>query len=211
MTVELLQTLSMSAFIAAAVFFLLAVAMFFLFNIPKVVGEVTGSTARKAIEEIREQNEKTGNKAYRPSAVNAERGKVTEKITPSGKLEHKGKSTRLGMGTAKLSKKDSAPVAEMPANIPGGNETTVLDAAGSETTVLAAAGNETTVLGTVANETTVLTAAGNETTVLVGAGAPVQPQNTSYVPSALQYATPENSTVKTEYEISFLGSAEIIE
>ena len=79
MSVELIQTMSLAAFIIAGVLFLSAIALFFLFNIPKVFGEVSGSTARKAIENIRQQNEQTGNKAYRPSPVNAERGKITDR------------------------------------------------------------------------------------------------------------------------------------
>ena len=103
MAVETLQTMSLVAFIAAGILFLIAVACFFLFNIPKIIGEVTGSTARKAIENIRKQNEQSGNKAYRPSPVNAARGKITDRITPSGNLEKRADNQGISVGTAKLS------------------------------------------------------------------------------------------------------------
>ncbi len=140
MTVQLLQTMSLVAFIAAGVLFLVAIALFFLFNIPKVFGEVTGSTARKAIEMIRQQNEQTGNKAYRPSPVNAERGKITEKITPSRKLERKAGNAGVSVGTAKLKTAELENEAQ---------ETTVLSTPASETTVLNSSTGETTVLDSV--------------------------------------------------------------
>lgn len=127
MSVELLQTMSLVSFIIAGVLLLVAAALFFLFNIPKVFGEVTGSTARKAIENIRQQNEQTGNKAYRPSPVNAERGKITDKITPSGNLEQKSGNSGVSVGTVKLQ------TAELTS---GAQETAVLDNASDETTVL---------------------------------------------------------------------------
>ena len=77
MTAELLHMLSLVAYIAALVLLVLAVVLFFLLDIPKLYGDVSGRTARKAIEAIRQQNEATDNKAYKPSAVNAERGKLT--------------------------------------------------------------------------------------------------------------------------------------
>ena len=87
MTVELIQTLSMVAYIFAGVLFLLAVALFFLLDVPKLYNDISGRTARKAIEQIRQQNESTGNKAYKPSSVNAERGKLTDRISKSGRLQ----------------------------------------------------------------------------------------------------------------------------
>lgn len=139
MSVELIQTMSLAAFIIAGVLFLSAIALFFLFNIPKVFGEVSGSTARKAIENIRQQNEQTGNKAYRPSPVNAERGKITDRITPSGKLERRVGNAGVSVGTAKLQTAEL----EVPTDA-----TTVLDSPTSETTVLEnVTAGETTVLG----------------------------------------------------------------
>ena len=57
MTVEMLNTLSFASFIASGVMFLTAVALFFLLDIPKVVGEVSGKTAKKSIQQIQKHNE----------------------------------------------------------------------------------------------------------------------------------------------------------
>lgn len=106
MSVEVLQSISIAAFIAAAALFLISVALFFIFDIPKTFGEISGSTAKKAIENIRRQNEQTGTKEYRPSPVNAERGKITDKISPSGKLLQKETPVGFSVGTEKLNTAD---------------------------------------------------------------------------------------------------------
>lgn len=105
--VQFMQTGATIAFIAAAVIFLVAVALFFLLDIPKVFGDVTGYTARKAIKNIREQNEITGDKAYKPSPVNAARGKVTDKISVYGTVDEKVDENIYGVavGTSKLKEK----------------------------------------------------------------------------------------------------------
>ena len=127
MTVELLQTLSLAAFIAPGVLLLISIALFFLLDVPKIYGDISGRTAKKAIEEIRRQNEESGNKAYKPSAVNEARGKLTDKITPSGRLESPKTGIPISVGTEKFETSTIAPKT---------NETTLLSDLGSETTVL---------------------------------------------------------------------------
>lgn len=130
MSIELLQTLSLVSYIVAAVLFLAAIALFFLLDIKKVFGDVTGATARKAIADIRQQNEASGDKAYKPSPVNAARGKLTDKISESGRLVPQFESMGGSPGTEKF---DTAILN------PGANETTVLtqdSQPGGETTVL---------------------------------------------------------------------------
>lgn len=173
MTVELLQTLSLAAYIAAGFFLLVAVALFFLLDVPKLYGDVSGRTAKKAIEAIRQQNESTGNKAYKPSAVNAERGKLTDKITPSGRLQSQTEGLPVSVGTEKF---DTSTLAPQP------NETTVLEQPAGETTVLT---------GTLSTDS-------GETTLLVNN----EPQKTP---------VSENSKFEVDVEMSFTGSAEIIE
>ena len=56
MSIDVLQTCSIGFWVAAGIFFLTAVALFFLMGIPKLYGEISGRTARKAIEQIREHN-----------------------------------------------------------------------------------------------------------------------------------------------------------
>lgn len=199
MTVELLQTLSLVSFIIAGVIFLIGVALFFLLDVPKLYGDVSGRTAKKAIEAIRQQNESSGNKAYKPSAVNAERGKITDKITQSGRLQSQTAGLPVSVGTEKISTSGLHPQS---------NETTVLSKPAGETTVLNQPIGETTVLNQPAGETTVLNQpAGKaavpdqpagDTTALVNEEAPNSDSDTS-----------DKFTV--DVEMSFTGSSELIE
>lgn len=139
MTVELLQIISLVSFIIAGVLLLLGIALFFLLDVPKLYGDISGRTAKKAIEAIRQQYESSGNKAYKPSAVNAERGKLTDKISHSGSVVGKTSGSGISVGTEKLHTDVLTAKA---------NETTVLNNGSSETTVLEHQGGagETTVL-----------------------------------------------------------------
>lgn len=56
MSVELLQTVSMALYIVAGIFFVISVVLFFFLQIPQVVGNLTGRSARKGIENIRREN-----------------------------------------------------------------------------------------------------------------------------------------------------------
>lgn len=156
MTYEIYRYIFLGGAILAGIMFAVSVLVFFLLKIPTVIGDLTGANARKAIERIRNQNESTGDKTYRSSPVNRERGKLTDKISPSGRLI-RDPSYPLGgaMSTEKISTQQLHPE-------DGANETTVL-AGADETTVLTGeltGGNETTVLSNEnpANETTVLNA-----------------------------------------------------
>lgn len=158
MTYEVYRFIFYGGAILAAIMLVVVIILFFVLKIPAVIGDLSGATARKAIENIRNQNETTGDRAYKSSAVNVERGKLTDKISPSGSLL-KSPSDKLGLGmrtekisTQRLSIED------------GAGETTLLDMGGNETTVLTpemAGANETTLLTPDmmggSNETTVLT------------------------------------------------------
>lgn len=205
MTVEVLQTLSLAAFIAAGVLLLVSVALFFLLDVPKLYGDISGKTAKKAIEAIRQQNQEAGNKAYQPHS-NESRGKLTDKITPSGRIQKRKPDNRaIGVGTEKFATESLMPKKAA--------ETTVL---ASETTLLAAEDGATTVLAGQAGETTVLTSElpkqAGETTVLTselpkraGETAPLGEKE-----RALEQGT-EESLFTVDVEMSFIGSSEIIE
>lgn len=134
------------------VMLLVSVLLFFFLQIPKVIGDLSGSTAKKAIKNIREQNVSTGNKVYKTSAVNKERGKITDKISPSGRLIRNPSGL---VGGAMVTEKIASQ--RLPAD-----ETTLLTA-DEGTTLL-------TPEMTLANETTVLSSgtdsSSNETTIL---------------------------------------------
>lgn len=132
MSIDVLQTCSIGFWVAAGIFFLTAVALFFLMDISKLYGEISGRTARKAIEQIRKHNAEalTGDIA----GVHTGNGVRTEKLS-----------------TATLAPETAAGATTVLAEA---GATTVLTEAGT-TTVLAEAG-ATTVLAE-AGVTTMLT------------------------------------------------------
>ena len=157
---------------------ILSVILFFVLKIPRVIGDLTGSTAKKAIESIRNQNEKSGDKVHKTSYVNKQRGRITDKMTDSGKLIPTASVNEGGaMATAKISTTVLATQAResYEASLLEGNteETTILDSSsGNETTVLSQnTGNEKTVLSqgfynpNTADETSILSQ--NEANVFV--------------------------------------------
>lgn len=180
MSVELMQTLSVVAFALAGVMLVVAVVLFFVLNIPRVFGEVSGSTAKKAIEDIRKQNETTGNKAYKPSPVNQQRGKITEKISSHGSSKSKNKDVTVSVGTAQLKEMNAADTS---------SETVMLE-------------NETAVLASEAGETSVLenTSGQND----FGITGPLFSDRDTFE------QIPSSGNVTVEYEICFVGSNEII-
>lgn len=88
---ETLSLISIVSFVIAAIFLILAVILFIRFKIPSVIGDLSGRNARKSIEQMRERNEKSGNKSYKPSKVNAERGKLTGTMKGERKESHSTK------------------------------------------------------------------------------------------------------------------------
>lgn len=83
--IDTLMTISVISFIATGVFAILAVILWFVFKIPSVMGDLSGRTAKKSIELMRQNNEKTGVKSYRSSKENLRRGKLTSAIKESDK------------------------------------------------------------------------------------------------------------------------------
>ena len=147
MSIEMLQTLSLIGYMLSGVFLIITIILFFVLKVPQLIGDVTGATARKAIEDIRRQNEESGDKAYKPSAVNAARGSLTDKISASGKLIKNSGKISAGIGTQKIGTQKLVQEAQM------GQETTfITEAASQETTVLTletiALSPETSVLNT---------------------------------------------------------------
>lgn len=56
MSAELYQMISMIAFICGGVLTVVAIILFVKFDIPALIGELSGKTAEKKVQEIREQN-----------------------------------------------------------------------------------------------------------------------------------------------------------
>lgn len=148
MSVELLQTLSLVGYIVSAVLLVLTVILFFVLKVPQLIGYLSGATARKAIEDIRQQSEKNAS-AYAPSR-NASRGRLTDKISPSGRLMHNTGTLGMTVVTEKIGTQNLQPLP--------GNETMLLSSeGGAETTLLASEGSaETTLLSVETGHTELL-------------------------------------------------------
>lgn len=160
MTYDIYRYIFIGASILCGILFVVSVFVFIFLRIPKVISDLSGATARKAIKNIREQNEATGNKTHKVSALNQARGKLTDKISPSGNVIHRHQDQMgLGIETIKIETQE-LPVDE------SGNQTTVLESynetsvlenqGAGETSVLSKAGlaGETTVLGEGINDAT---------------------------------------------------------
>lgn len=150
MTYEIYRYIFIGAAILCGIMFIVSVLIFIFLKIPKVISDLTGATARKAIKNIREQNESSGDKGYKPSAVNRARGKLTDKISQSGNIIQRNQEQMRGIDTTKISTQE-LPVAN------SANETTVLDNTDAgETTVLSGTPSvsETTVLNETASSST---------------------------------------------------------
>lgn len=145
MSVETLQTVAMIFFVASGILFAAAVFLFFVFNIPGIIGDLSGITARRAIEDIKEKS-KTENSQSHLSYSKLMRGRLTEKVAGSTSLNRLTGSLRHGKSTRKLPKRFEKTA---PLPVKASNETVQLaPGASKETTVLS---------GNLAPETTVLT------------------------------------------------------
>lgn len=189
MTYEMYRYVFLGGAALAAVMLLVSVILFFALKIPKVISDLSGRTARRAIDDIRRQNEQSGDKSYKSSVVNAQRGKLTDKISKSGRLiKREANPFSTGVVTEKISTQ------RLPADAPA-EETSVLSQ-GNETAVLDSGYGETAVLDSGYGETAVLDSGYGETSVLQPAMEAQQP------------AGADNFTV--EYEITFIHTNEYI-
>lgn len=119
-----LNVVSIVLFALAGACLTLAIFSFIKFKIPRIIGDLTGRNARKSIEEMRAENEKSGRKSYRPHPVASDRGTLTEPIKQhSGKLK-KPKSQKLKKEQTAATQ--SAPTAPQHSGI-GSGATDVLD------------------------------------------------------------------------------------
>lgn len=94
---ETLSTLSFVCYISAAILLIVGIVLFVVLRIPKTFSDYTGRSARKRIMKIRNTNEQTGNKSYRPSKVNKERGKITDNMPEKSKNRKKQEMPETGL------------------------------------------------------------------------------------------------------------------
>lgn len=150
MTYDIYRYIFIVAAILSGIMFVVSVLIFIFLKIPKVISDLSGATARRAIKNIRQQNEASGDKAYKVSAFNEARGKLTDKISQSGNVVQQYQAQMRGIDTTKI-----------------GTQELYMDEAANQTSVLTyenimAPGNGGT------GETSVLSAAYAETSVLSG-------------------------------------------
>lgn len=100
MTIELLQQLALACFVIAGILLAVTILLFFVLRIPEVYGDLSGRTARKAIEDIRQKNERGEKIALK----HMENGRVrkTDKISPSGNLIHQTSGIEVASVTEKI-------------------------------------------------------------------------------------------------------------
>ena len=129
MTYETYRIIFIAGAVACGVMLAVSVLLFFLLKVPHLIGDLSGSTARKAIRGIREKNAATGDKVFRSSPVNAARGRLTDRMTPSGRIIQRS-PTPYGPGavTSKLLQEQAADATTLLAEnqMPQEGETTLL-------------------------------------------------------------------------------------
>lgn len=145
---DILSTISLVSFIIAGICLVLAVFFWINFRIPRVIGDLSGRTARKSIAKMRASNEESGGKSFRPSATNVNRGKLTDTMPNSSKLqsqeteamseeigtgvlaENRASTNKYGESTVLLDDSDETDLLAnmaMPARKGGGKKLTMLD------------------------------------------------------------------------------------
>ena len=67
-------------FSLAGIALIASVFMFIKMRIPAVIGDLTGRTVAREIKAMRDSNASSGDKRFRPSQVNLERGTLTDKV-----------------------------------------------------------------------------------------------------------------------------------
>lgn len=78
MTYEQYRQLFMVAAILGVILFVISLILFFVFKIPDIIGDLSGAAAKKAINSIKEQNERSSEKLLKRNAINGEQGKPPE-------------------------------------------------------------------------------------------------------------------------------------
>ena len=173
MSYDIYRLIFIGAAIACGVMFLVSVILFIVFKIPNIIGNLTGHSAKKAIEDIKKQQNESYviNGEANESHLNGKK-KITEKIS-TARLDRAEETTVLGNGNSRVEE-----TTILGNGNSRGEETTILGNGNSrveETTILGNGNNrvnETTILGdgnSRVEETTILgngNSRVNETTIL---------------------------------------------
>lgn len=129
MTYEIYRYIFIGAAVLCGIMLITSVLLFILLKIPSVIGNLNGSTAKKAIENIRNRNESSENKGSGYSYTSKMRSKAADKTS----------SRRSYTSSLKGTSNSAVITEENPAQPSAQSETTLL-ASGRETSLLS---NET--------------------------------------------------------------------
>lgn len=126
MTYDMYRYLFIIAISISLLLLALSTLLFIKLEIPKIIRDLSGVNAKRAIERIRMENEASGEKVYKPSSTNIRRGKITDKMSSSGRVISIDSGIKVGSPTEKLNtqllyktERDSEGI--------GSEETTVLE------------------------------------------------------------------------------------
>lgn len=75
---ETYNFISVISFSLSGIGLIASICIWFKFGIWGIIGDLSGRTAKKSIEQMRAENEKSGKKSYRPSPIAVARGGITE-------------------------------------------------------------------------------------------------------------------------------------
>ena len=165
----LYQIMVYGGFLLAGVLLILSVVLFFRLHIASVLGDLTGFTKRRQIEQLRRAGAKQEDNFYaRAVGLPGDSGTIRPH---SAKLERKSRSSRLGRKgqtqTAGLTPLPTAAPEQIREPAPDQNQTAALSEREEETAVLAErAEEETAVLMPEMEETSILTPEEGATTPL---------------------------------------------
>lgn len=122
MTYEMYHNVFMICSVSAGVMGLVTILLFFLLRIPAVIGELTGVTARKGIEEIRNSNVKSGHPKRDPKRKRRRQKEETD-LLAYGMMQSENQQMGTAilaqnqqMGTAVLAQNQQMGTAILPQN-----------------------------------------------------------------------------------------------
>lgn len=138
---EVFNLISIIAFCIAIICFLISLFLWFKFKTPKIIGDLSGRTAKKSIEEIRKTNEKSGVKVFRPTPMAVDRGRLTDSIETAGNkaktaVQQPRNNVQVNINSGTGSPTDVLPRSNANSAYVGGEATEVLKRDAGETQVL---------------------------------------------------------------------------
>lgn len=76
------RLMSLISIIVCVIFLILSLILFIKFNIPKIIGNITGFTAKRAVKRMREENKDREKNANKVVQFKAQNSKTTQKFKP---------------------------------------------------------------------------------------------------------------------------------